>query len=770
MRCTSGWSATGDEGCKVFADTIRSQATMSFGPGVDCSTALGSFNQGAAKSSFLSAVASKGVDTSATSVTLHVSCSEQQVGGRRLQTTVSAELQIDVSLQLNGQDSAGLLGTDLLAESIDTSVTGGLSFSLSSSPTLLVAAGCHPLCADCVDLSFKSCTSCVANYALIGGIQPGGCMSTVRPLMGTTLSGSTLYSVDKDSGASMPIAALGAGTKARIERLAAQPVASGTAALSVPLYGTQNGGATVRRLVTVSPASGAITVKSTLTCNPQSLFFDCTGALLAVTGSNAAGEQFAPVNSLVRLSPTTGTATVVCPFTSNDRVQVGALISSTTVVHFFGTSAPVMETLSLSGQSAGVPCRTTVNTRYTSQASALFGGSPVAAAAADASASSGVFIAVGSKLYRVSSAGDVSAVGSVQDASASMSTVLLSGLVFLTALNRQCGASALSINHIDNTGGGIGGIPAGEHGSGESSDSDAGHGNSNITGPGSIPSSGSGSSMWGVAGAMIGAACVVVAVGVALVLKRRRTSPSSSVAVAKPGPRGPAAALGGAPQAAAVTVIATSGSHGPALTDGTSARKKGKGASGRRPQARSAASALGAPPAVHGPLASRTILDGSVDITRAAAGHQNSRPTPSSPSTAFSVTAAASHLDASTGTSSCSSQPLGGGVNLKSVGTGGSGQPEQALAATITPSRGRPGPSVPVAQDMAANLNTTGPASASASTGHRDGLPLMVEEWSPSAAKARRQRSRVRVKKCAPVHDEPELGSGGLPHSTADEA
>jgi hypothetical protein len=48
-----------------------------------------------------------------------------------------------------------------------------------------------------------------------------------------------------------------------------QPVASGTAALSVPLYGTQNGGATVRRLVTVSPASGAITVKSTLTCNPQ---------------------------------------------------------------------------------------------------------------------------------------------------------------------------------------------------------------------------------------------------------------------------------------------------------------------------------------------------------------------------------------------------------------------------------------------------------------------------------------------------------------------
>jgi hypothetical protein len=83
---------------------------------------------------------------------------------------------------------------------------------------------------------------------------------------------------------------------------------------------------------------------------------------------------------------------------------------------------------------------------------------------------------------------------------------------------------------------------------------------------------------------MIGAACVVVAVGVALVLKRRRTSPSSSVAVAKPGPRGPAAALGGAPQAAAVTVSATSGSHGPALTDGTSARKKGKGASGRRPQ------------------------------------------------------------------------------------------------------------------------------------------------------------------------------------------
>lgn len=49
----------------------------------------------------------------------------------------------------------------------------------------LPPTGCHPLCADCVDLSFKSCTSCVANYALIGGIQPGGCMSTchccIRP-------------------------------------------------------------------------------------------------------------------------------------------------------------------------------------------------------------------------------------------------------------------------------------------------------------------------------------------------------------------------------------------------------------------------------------------------------------------------------------------------------------------------------------------------------------------------------------------------------------
>lgn len=73
---------------------------------------------------------------------------------------------------------------------------------------------CSPPCT-CSPLKVRE-----LEYDFLGKILRSA--GTIRPLMGTTLSGSTLYAVDKDSGASLPVAALGAGTKARIERLAAQ--------------------------------------------------------------------------------------------------------------------------------------------------------------------------------------------------------------------------------------------------------------------------------------------------------------------------------------------------------------------------------------------------------------------------------------------------------------------------------------------------------------------------------------------------------------------
>jgi hypothetical protein len=86
------------------------------------------------------------------------------------------------------------------------------------------------------------------------------------------------------------------------------------------------------------------------------LSFDCMGTLYAVTGANGVGETFVQPSSLLRINPTSGAAVTVCTFTSTERVQVGAFGTSTTFVHFYGTSPPRMETLSLSGQS-GV-CKT----------------------------------------------------------------------------------------------------------------------------------------------------------------------------------------------------------------------------------------------------------------------------------------------------------------------------------------------------------------------------------------------------------------------------
>ena len=59
----------------------------------------------------------------------------------------------------------------------------------------------------------------------------------------------------------------------------------------------------------------------------------------------------------------------------------------------------------------------------------MFGGSGVLAAAADTAAASGVFICVGSQLYRVAPTGSIVLVGPVKDSLRGLATVVPSSLV-----------------------------------------------------------------------------------------------------------------------------------------------------------------------------------------------------------------------------------------------------------------------------------------------------------------------------------------------------
>ncbi len=75
------------------------------------------------------------------------------------------------------------------------------------------------------------------------------------------------------------------------------------------------------------------------------------------------------------------------------------------------------------------------NARYQVQATSLFLGSGVVSAAADSKAGQGVFIAVGSRLYRVAPTGDIVMLGAVQDAY-SLASIVPTGVVL------RCGSPA----------------------------------------------------------------------------------------------------------------------------------------------------------------------------------------------------------------------------------------------------------------------------------------------------------------------------------------
>lgn len=76
--------------------------------------------------------------------------------------------------------------------------------------------------------------------------------------------------------------------------------------------------------------------------------------------------------------------------------------------------------------------------QYQAMATSMFGGSGVVSVATDAASSSGVYVAAGSTLFRVTILGSVTTIGRIQDANApGLLSLVPSSMVFYSP-NRQC--------------------------------------------------------------------------------------------------------------------------------------------------------------------------------------------------------------------------------------------------------------------------------------------------------------------------------------------
>jgi hypothetical protein len=84
------------------------------------------------------------------------------------------------------------------------------------------------------------------------------------------------------------------------------------------------------------------------------LVFDCSGTLYSLTGPNVIGESYLLPNSLLRVSPTTGAATVLCNFAATGvNNHAAAFINRTHLAHFYGTTTPKMELLDVGRLATG---------------------------------------------------------------------------------------------------------------------------------------------------------------------------------------------------------------------------------------------------------------------------------------------------------------------------------------------------------------------------------------------------------------------------------
>jgi hypothetical protein len=88
------------------------------------------------------------------------------------------------------------------------------------------------------------------------------------------------------------------------------------------------------------------------------------------------------------------------------------------------------------------PHTNSASATYQSQARLLFAGAGVVSAATDATASSGVLIAVGSRMFRVDPTGAITLMGPIQDAALASPTSVVPMAMALLGVSRQCSGSS----------------------------------------------------------------------------------------------------------------------------------------------------------------------------------------------------------------------------------------------------------------------------------------------------------------------------------------
>ncbi len=102
-----------------------------------------------------------------------------------------------------------------------------------------------------------------------------------------------------------------------------------------------------------------------------------------------------------------------CQSRAVDVVQVIVFVRSNVLLHFAGTTSPVMSTLTTTSQAIGGTCATVAVSTYAAATdSTLFNGAPVSAATAVGDGQR-VVVVVGVKLFVVSAAGGVTLLGLV---------------------------------------------------------------------------------------------------------------------------------------------------------------------------------------------------------------------------------------------------------------------------------------------------------------------------------------------------------------------
>jgi hypothetical protein len=115
--------------------------------------------------------------------------------------------------------------------------------------------------------------------------------------------------------------------------------------------------------------------------------------------------------------------------TGSERIQTFAFVDSDTAAYFEGVATPRMYLMTLSRQTASTSCVLTPVSAFTTAASAMLRGSPVAAATAVGDGVH-VIVSAGAHLFVVSRSGDVADLGLVLAGSTgallSLSSLMLS--------------------------------------------------------------------------------------------------------------------------------------------------------------------------------------------------------------------------------------------------------------------------------------------------------------------------------------------------------